>query len=623
MSDKLSKLKEIFMSKPVPVWGMVAVFVLGLLLGLGAFILLTNQEKESVAIIQSPVVTDGLETTKVEDLLTERPSESEITDDEAVVNEPREMYFKELKESFIALPVDGTEALEVEWQKARLLSQSETEKLFLSSVQATANTSTAQVEAILNNALAISKVWQTGVVRGGLYAGSAVYLWKQDPPIYDLGSPGASYHRLVLPKGENKPLLLTAYAVGDFWFTDLSKYLRPANDLRIKDLDSMPKTLVLDNNKQLILSDIRGPYSRVDLLWHEYPNDDYAIKLIGKTLDDRDVYARSWQGGTESEGCVYVYGPDGLAHTFSSVINEGQVNGSEDIVWQDGRFGGVYDPYMLNGCGGHDCTDIVEVNSIKADDLVEAGKTKQGEPVYVLKNPLDDEGFRLAYDAWYVPEGKPSIEQLVQSKKVPMFFWEDAFGRWVRYTDKDLQPLGECGKPVIYLYPEQSTEVSVRLPRFIEVTVSEPAYPATGWQVTAHPNGSLDYADGQTYGSLYWEGLGVGYQAPKQGFVVKDGEQAVFLKDILFKYGLNEVEAREFMDFWLPEMQGAPYYRLSFLTDEWNKAAPLYVTPAPDMSIRIFMDWQKLSAPISLEAPEIITPERKGFTLVEWGGLLY
>ncbi len=621
MSDRLTKLKEVFMSKPVPVWGIVAVFAVGLLLGLGAFVFLTDQKQESIGTVQSPAVTDELEVVKAED--SESLSETDTGNGQPADYNPEEVYIKEFKESFVAEAVAGTEVLEVEWQKTRQLSRSEAEKLLRSSFEAAANTSTAAVEELLKNSLDMSTVWQTGVVRGGTYDGSAVYLWKQDPPIYDLGSPGPSYHRLVMPKGDSKPLLLTAHAVGDYWYTDFSKYLRPANDMRIKDLDSMPQVLILENNKRLIRSDVRGPYIKTDLFLHEYPNDESAVILIGETRDGRKVYARSQKSYAKTEGCVYVYGPDGLAYAFSSVIDEGQVNGSEDIVWQDGRFGGAYDPYMLNGCGGHDCTDIVEVNSIRADDLVEAGQTKQGEPVYVLKNPLDDEGFRLAYDAWYVPEGKPSIEQLVQSKKVPMFFWEDAFGRWVRYTDKDLQPLGECGKPVIYLYPEQSAEVSVRLPRFIEVTVSEPAYPATGWRVMAHPDGRLDYSDGKTYGSLYWEGLGVGYHTPKQGFVVKDGEQAEFLEDILPKYGLNEVEAREFMEFWLPEMQGAPYYRLSFLTDEWNKAAPLYVTPAPDMSIRIFMDWQKLSAPISLEAPEIVTPERKGFTLVEWGGLLY
>jgi hypothetical protein len=164
----------------------------------------------------------------------------------------------------------------------------------------------------------------------------------------------------------------------------------------------------------------------------------------------------------------------------------------------------------------------------------------------------------------------------------------------------------------------------VKLPPFINVTVSDPAYPVEGWRVTAQPDGKLtDHRDGKTYGSLYWEGTGVGYAAPKDGWVVKDGDVEKFLADTLPRYGLNETEAREFMEFWVPEMKGAPYYRVSFLTSAWSKAAPLYVSPRPKTVIRIFMDWQPLSGPMDLPAPEIVAPERNGFTLVEWGGTLF
>ena len=78
----------------------------------------------------------------------------------------------------------------------------------------------------------------------------------------------------------------------------------------------------------------------------------------------------------------------------------------------------------------------------------------------------------------------------------------------------------------------------------------------------------------------------------------------------------------DFMEFWVPRMTGAPYYRISFLTDDWSKQVPLNVSPAPRTNIRLFMDWQKLSGPITLSEPQVVTPARNGFTLVEWGGLL-
>ena len=45
-------------------------------------------------------------------------------------------------------------------------------------------------------------------------------------------------------------------------------------------------------------------------------------------------------------------------------------------------------------------------------------------------------------------------------------------------------------KPVIYLYPEEETEVTVRLDRDGELTAAWPAY-EDGWRVTARPDVTL------------------------------------------------------------------------------------------------------------------------------------
>ena len=66
-----------------------------------------------------------------------------------------------------------------------------------------------------------------------------------------------------------------------------------------------------------------------------------------------------------------------------------------------------------------------------------------------------------------------------------------------------------------------------------------------------------------------------------------------------------------------------PYIFVTFLPQtEFDKVAPLYVDPAPDTVIRVFMDYQPLDKPITMREPFIMTPERKGFTVVEWGGRL-
>ena len=84
-----------------------------------------------------------------------------------------------------------------------------------------------------------------------------------------------------------------------------------------------------------------------------------------------------------------------------------------------------------------------------------------------------------------------------------------------------------CYKPVIYLYPEQETEVSVELLLDGKLTCTYPAYNA-GWKVTASPDGSLTDTAGQTYNYLYWEGETRAQYDLSKGFCVKGEDTAAF-----------------------------------------------------------------------------------------------
>ena len=46
----------------------------------------------------------------------------------------------------------------------------------------------------------------------------------------------------------------------------------------------------------------------------------------------------------------------------------------------------------------------------------------------------------------------------------------------------------------------------------------------------------------------------------------------------------------------------------------------LDINPNPDTIIRVLMTFKGLENPITVKEQKIVTPERKGFTLVEWGG---
>lgn len=176
-----------------------------------------------------------------------------------------------------------------------------------------------------------------------------------------------------------------------------------------------------------------------------------------------------------------------------------------------------------------------------------------------------------------------------------------------------------CYKPVIYLYPERETEVSVKLNLDGKLTCTYPSY-GTGWKVLAAPDGTLTDAKGQTYSYLYWEGETNARWDMTKGFCVKGSDTAAFLEQALEKLGLNRREANEFIVYWLPLMEQNPYNIISFQEKTYTDAAPLQVDPAPDTLIRVFMTWKASENYVNLPEQELTAPERTGFAVVEWGG---
>ncbi len=174
-------------------------------------------------------------------------------------------------------------------------------------------------------------------------------------------------------------------------------------------------------------------------------------------------------------------------------------------------------------------------------------------------------------------------------------------------------------KPVIYLYPETTTDVSVRLTMNGHLTCTYPAY-RDGWQVTASPDGTLTDAAGMTYNYLYWEGVAYVEWDYSQGFCVRGEDTAAFLEDALAKLGLTRCEANEFIVYWLPLMEQNPYNVIAFQTDVYTESAKLDISPAPDTLIRVFMTYYASDVPVEIEPQELTAPERTGFVAVEWGG---
>ncbi len=174
-------------------------------------------------------------------------------------------------------------------------------------------------------------------------------------------------------------------------------------------------------------------------------------------------------------------------------------------------------------------------------------------------------------------------------------------------------------KPVIYLYPEEEIDVTVKLDLQGELTHTYPAY-KDGWKVTAKPDGTFTDESGREYYCLFWEGVkDIEYDMSK-GFVVAGSDTATFLEEKLAILGLTEKETNEFIIYWLPQMENNAYNLISFQSDVYTDSAKLTITPEPDSVLRVFMAWQPLEEKIEIEEQELKGIERTGFTVVEWGG---
>ena len=177
------------------------------------------------------------------------------------------------------------------------------------------------------------------------------------------------------------------------------------------------------------------------------------------------------------------------------------------------------------------------------------------------------------------------------------------------------------GKPVIYLYPTKTQEISVSVkPKAI--TDSVPLY-KEGWRVVANPNGDIfNPADGQHYPYLFWEGKS---NEPKvdrtKGFVAKTDEIENFLTEKLELLGLNAKETADFIEYWAPRMKTGPYVYVYFMPQaDFDKLIPIEINPKPDTIIRVYMLFKPLGQPIQVEEQELTAPPRIGFTVIEWGG---
>ncbi|MBI4257150.1 hypothetical protein HY626_03800 [Candidatus Uhrbacteria bacterium] len=295
------------------------------------------------------------------------------------------------------------------------------------------------------------------------------------------------------------------------------------------------------------------------------------------------------------------------------------------IRWNDGTVSNeqIYFKGEVGGCGFTNVTKVIPQSTIDSLGLVQTGEGFTEDVHYPVYEPTS---YDLEYydEAFTIVTWKQEEPKTYEDFEHPFFYYQDGLGRWVEFMSNEIVPPVECGKPVIYLYPESTMDMSVWVNPRGGFSYTEPDY-GDGWDVTAYPDGHLvNRADGLEYPYLFWEGRGGLYPEVQTYWVVEQSGVESFLRETLARMNFNQVEIADFIEFWLPRMQSEPFYKIGFHgTNVMNELAPLSLSVKPDHIFRILMDyegldvWQPSKPPVRLPRAN-----RDGFEVMEWGGVL-
>lgn len=180
-------------------------------------------------------------------------------------------------------------------------------------------------------------------------------------------------------------------------------------------------------------------------------------------------------------------------------------------------------------------------------------------------------------------------------------------------------------KPVIYLYPEEKTAVSVAVMPKGEMSFTYPRY-EDQWNCTAYPSGEI-LINENSYNYLFWESdqtIGANKLKQTEGIVILKEDLIQFLENSLNSFGFTSQEKMDFITFWGPLMIQHEATEIRFmLNDKCKLFADLKINPKPDNLLRFYMIWSP--ADKLYHTPEntleIPTQNRTGFTVMEWGGM--
>lgn len=336
-------------------------------------------------------------------------------------------------------------------------------------------------------------------------------------------------------------------------------------------------------------------------------------------------------GAHEGQGYAKMrFGPSKSKYNVVGQIDNGEVvrvqTKSVDgwtLIYYKETEGWVRTDFLFNSY--EDCFDVTKTEAIKiiSPDFNDSGCVHNvdvtgqydGEPLNMRSGPSRD--YPLVTT---VPDGA-SLKVWGSSNSTSDWIYVEYNGYYGWVLSKYVHMDGVGDKPVLYLYPEKTTDVDVKVN--LNNAMFSCTYPEYngGWSVTAQPDGTLtNKIDGREYSYLYWELKGEADFDFSEGFVVKGSDTAEFLQQTLSDMGLTPEEYNEFIVYWLPKMKENEYNLISFQTEKYEEICSLDITPTPDSVLRVFMAYKPVEEYVEIQPQSFEKFERKGFTVVEWGG---
>lgn len=172
-------------------------------------------------------------------------------------------------------------------------------------------------------------------------------------------------------------------------------------------------------------------------------------------------------------------------------------------------------------------------------------------------------------------------------------------------------------KPAVYLYPVTETEISVKLEVKGKITKSEPLYDK-GWLVNASPVGLIN----NKYDYLFYEADLNNIEVPEEGWIVEYRKIEDWFDTYLPQFGLNYKEILQFKEYWLKKLKRTRFYEIKLLDKKFlDENMKLVISPEPQSILRLNFYFSPVGENVKLIHPVIPKFERKGFTVVEWGGI--